>query len=268
MTDVTVFAIPVFVLTLILEGFILYKKGTPYEAKDTAASLSGGLGSVVVKAFWKVITFWCYSALYEYRLFEVGTGVAAWIMLIFAEDLIYYIYHRSCHEIRFFWAQHVVHHSSQRYTLGTALRQSWTAPIFGMIFWFPLPLLGFKPEMIFMMSGFSLIYQYWIHTETIRTLGPIEWIMNTPSHHRVHHGKNPQYIDKNHAGIFIIWDRLFGTFEPEGETVQYGITKDVGSYNPVYIQFHEYIAMIREVFTATSWRARWTAVFGRPTGLS
>ena len=196
---------------------------------------------------------------------DVGSGVLAWVLLVVAEDLCYYAYHRVSHEVRLFWAGHVVHHSSRRYTLGTALRQSWTAPVLGMVFWMPLPLLGFRPEWVALMSSFSLLYQYWIHTETIGRLGPLEWVMNTPSHHRVHHGSNPQYIDRNHAGIFIVWDRLFGTFEPEGEKVVYGLTRDVGTYNPVTLQLHEFRAIAHDVQRASSFGEALRRMFENPS---
>lgn len=264
MNEPTVLAIPFFVLTLVIEAFVLYRQGKAYEPWDTAASLSGGLGSLVTKALFKGVTFAVYSWLWEFRLFDPGTGVLAWVLLVPLEDLCYYAYHRTSHEVRLFWAAHVAHHSSERYTLATALRQSWTAPVLQIGFWFPLPLLGFRPEMILLMQSFSLLYQYWIHTETIDRLGPLEWVMNTPSHHRVHHGSNPQYLDRNHAGIFIIWDRLFGTFEPEGERVRYGITKPLGTTNWLVVQFHEYRDIWRDLRHFRSTRARLRAIFGRP----
>ena len=178
--------------------------------------------------------------------------------------LCFYVYHRTSHEIRLFWANHVAHHSSESYTLATALRQSWTAPFIATWFWTPLPLLGFRPEHVLLMSAISLLYQYGLHTETVDRLGPIEWVMNTPSHHRVHHGSNPQYIDRNHAGIFILWDRLFGTFEPEVEKPVYGITTPVGSHNPVVVQFDEFIAIARDVFRARSLREAIHAIVRNP----
>ncbi len=262
MTDPTVLAIPFFVSTMALEGWVLRRRGRGYELKDTLASLSGGLGSLVVNGLLAGGLLAWYRWLYERRLCDPGGGWLAWALLVPAEDVCYYWYHRASHELRLLWATHVAHHSSERYTLATALRQSWTAPLPHFLFWAPLPLLGFRPENIMLMSAFSLIYQYWIHTETIGRLGPLEWVMNTPSHHRVHHGSNPQYLDRNHGGIFIVWDRLFGTFEPERERVVYGVTKPVGSYHPVWIQAHELVAIAREVTQARglgeAWRAVWS----------
>ena len=267
MTEPTIVAIPFFLASLAIEAFVLFRQGHGYEGKDTAASLSGGLGSLVVKGALKAVWFGLFAWLYQYRFFDLGMGALAWLLIIPAEDFCYYWYHRVSHEVRFFWAGHVVHHSSRRYTLATALRQSWTAPVLGMVFWMPLPLLGFRPEMVALMSSFSLLYQYWIHTETIGKLGPLEWVMNTPSHHRVHHGSNPQYIDRNHAGIFIVWDRLFGTFEPEVEKVVYGLTKDVGTYNPVTLQFGEFGDLVRDVRSARSASEALHSIFGNPASV-
>lgn len=264
MHEPTVLAIPFFVLSMMIECFVLWREGRAYDVADTAVSLSGGFGSLAVKAATKVLWFGVFYALYEHRLFDFETSAWSIVALIFAEDFCYYWYHRTSHEVRIFWAAHVAHHSSERYTLATALRQSWTAPVFGVIFWMPLPLLGFRPEHVALMSSFSLLYQYWIHTETIRTLGPLEWIMNTPSHHRVHHGSNPQYIDRNHAGIFIVWDRLFGTFEPEVEKVRYGLTKSLGSHNPLVVQFHEFRDIARDVLRARSLREALYVIFRNP----
>ncbi len=268
MTDVTLYAIPAFIGTLLLEGVLLRKQGHPYEVKDTLASLSGGLGSLVSKALVGGAIGVVQGWLYTHRVASIGSGWAMWLTLPFAEDLAYYCFHRTCHGMRFFWATHVVHHSSQRYTLATALRQSWTSPLFGAVFWMPLPLLGYRPELIALMSGISLLYQYWLHTELIGKLGPFEWIMNTPSHHRVHHGSDEKYLDRNHAGIFILWDRLFGTFQAEEETPTYGLTKNVKTFNPVKIQLLEFQDMLRDVLHAKSWRERLLAVIASPAFLA
>ncbi|MCX5739849.1 MAG: sterol desaturase family protein, partial [Proteobacteria bacterium] len=164
---------------------------------------------------------------------------------LLADDFCYYWFHRLHHEVRFFWAAHVTHHSSQRYNLATALRQSWS-PMTALPFYAPLPLLGFDPLMLVTVHAINLLYQFWIHTELIDRLGPFEWVFNTPSHHRVHHASNPIYLDRNYAGILIIWDRLFGTFEPEREAPIYGLTKNISTYNPVRIAFHEWVAVMRD----------------------
>jgi sterol desaturase/sphingolipid hydroxylase (fatty acid hydroxylase superfamily) len=184
--------------------------------------------------------------------------------LFFADDFSYYCFHRISHECRLFWASHVIHHSSQRFNLGTALRQTWTGNFMSFVFWLWLPLIGFPPVMVLTMQAISLLYQFWIHTELVRHMGPLEWVLNTPSHHRVHHGSNQQYLDRNHAGVLIIWDRMFGTFEPEREKVVYGLTKNLNSYNPLRIAFHEWIDIWRDLRNAQTWKQRLISVFGSP----
>ena len=168
------------------------------------------------------------------------------------DDFSYYWFHRTSHENRFFWASHVVHHSSKHYHLSTALRQTWTGSFYSFIFWLWLPLIGFHPGMIIFQMSISLLYQFWIHTELIQKMPKwIELFFNTPSHHRVHHGSNPIYLDKNHAGILIIWDKLFGTFQPElkSEKVQYGLVVNIKTYNPIFIAFNEWGALFKDLNT-------------------
>ncbi|HEY0751126.1 MAG TPA: sterol desaturase family protein, partial [Chitinophagaceae bacterium] len=196
--------------------------------------------NVIVGFVTKAMIYGLFLILYEYRLFDLNTSAWwYWVLLFFADDLSYYWFHRTAHNVNWFWASHVVHHSSKRYNLAAALRQTWTGNATGsFIFWMWLPLLGFHPIWILFMQQISLIYQFWIHTETIHKLpAPVEYIFNTPSHHRVHHGSDLKYLDKNHAGILIIWDRVFGTFQPEEERPIYGLTKNIESYNPVVIAF-------------------------------
>jgi sterol desaturase/sphingolipid hydroxylase (fatty acid hydroxylase superfamily) len=251
-------ATPVFIALLLLELQLTKRRLPPgakgYERRDSWASLSMGLGNVVVAALTKSLAVGLYFAAYQLRLFEIGAGAAAWVLLFFAEDFCYYWFHRFHHEVRFFWAAHVNHHSSRYFNLSTALRQSFTTPLTGPIFWVPLALLGFHPLMILTAQAVSLIYQFWIHTELIGRLGPLEWVLNTPSHHRVHHGANVEYLDRNYAGILIVWDRLFGSFEPERSPVDYGLTKNIRTFNPFQIAFHEWCAMFRDALRAGSLR--------------
>jgi sterol desaturase/sphingolipid hydroxylase (fatty acid hydroxylase superfamily) len=166
--------------------------------------------------------------------------------------------------VRVFWASHVVHHSSQYFNLSTALRQTWT-PMTYLPFWLPIALLGFKPWMIFTMQAVSLMYQFWIHTERIQTLPRwFEFVFNTPSHHRVHHGSNEIYLDRNYGGIFIIWDRMFGSFQGEGEPVKYGLTKNLRTFSPPKVAFHEWVAVWRDIRAARNWRERFGYAFGGP----
>ena len=258
-------AIPGFVSLLLLEVVLdAVMRRDLYQFKDTAASVTMGTGSIVLSVVNKALMFAAYSAVHRFAIFNIGYQWWAWAILFFAEDLTYYWFHRTSHECRFFWASHVVHHSSQHYNLGTALRQTWTGNFMTFIFWLWLPLIGFAPIMVLTMQSISLLYQFWIHTELVRRMGPLEWVLNTPSHHRVHHGSNQQYLDRNHAGVLIIWDRLFGSFEPEGEKVVYGLTKNINSYNPLRIAFHEWIDIWHDVRKADTWRLKFRYVFGRP----
>ena len=236
-----------------------------YRLKDTLASLGMQAGNIAMNLMMAGIVFAGLSAVYQVRLFSISPSSPwAWVAIFFLDDFIYYWFHRISHECRFFWASHVVHHSSQHYNLGTALRQTWTGNFMTFIFWLWLPLIGFKPIMVLTMQSISLLYQFWIHTELVRRMGPLEWVLNTPSHHRVHHGSNQQYLDRNHAGVLIIWDRLFSSFEPEGEKVVYGLTKNINSYNPLRIAFHEWIDIWRDVRQADTWRLKLRYIFGRP----
>ena len=193
-----------------------------------------------------------------------GQGVAAWAAAIAGWDFIYYWNHRFMHEIRAMWALHVVHHSSERYNLSTALRQP-VADVLGV--WIPYGLMaraGIRPYLISQARAINLLYQYWIHTETIRTLGPAETVLNTASHHRVHHGSNSQYLDRNHGSILIVWDKLFGTFEPEDEPVIYGLTKNIDSFNPAVVASHEYKDILRDVADSDNWSDRLSFVLRGP----
>jgi sterol desaturase/sphingolipid hydroxylase (fatty acid hydroxylase superfamily) len=264
--DLILLAIPVFILSMLAElAYLAHLRKEQreeaqvlgYALKDSAASISMGLGNVAVNLVWKALAFGLYSALYALTPLRLGFGLLTCVALFFADDLAYYWFHRVHHESRLFWASHVIHHSSQRYNLSTAVRQTWT-PFTSWAFWAPLALLGFHPVLIVTAQSVSLLYQFFIHTEAVGKLGALEWVLNTPSHHRVHHGSNPRYLDKNYAGILIIWDRLFGTFQEElaEDRPRYGLTKNLATYNPVRIAFHEYAAIARDVAHARTWRER------------
>ncbi|MEZ4333229.1 MAG: sterol desaturase family protein [Myxococcota bacterium] len=236
-----------------------------YLAPDARASLVMGLGNVAVNGLMKVPTFALFGLLYEYRLFEIGTGAAAWLLLFVAEDLTYYGWHRASHEIRFMWSAHESHHSSRYFNLSTALRQSWTTPFTTPLFYFWLPLAGFHPAMLATQISISLIYQFWIHTELIDRLPrPFEAILNTPSHHRVHHGANVEYLDRNHGGILIVWDRLFGSFAAERAPVVYGLTRNIDTYSPIRIALHDWADLIRAVLRPAPLATRLAHVFAPP----
>lgn len=265
MPDLIALAIPAFLLLLTAEAvFDAVMRRDLYEFRDTLASLSMGVGNVIVNLFSKAMVFGIFTWLHRFSIFHLGYAWWVWLLAFFADDFSYYWFHRASHECRFFWASHVVHHSSQRYNLGTALRQTWTGSFFSFVFWAWMPLVGFTPVMVLTMQAISLLYQFWVHTEVVRRIGPLEQVLNTPSHHRVHHASNPQYIDRNHAGTLIIWDRMFGTFEPEDERCIYGLTRNINSYNPLRIAFHEWRDMWRDVRNAPSVAAKLRYAFGNP----
>jgi sterol desaturase/sphingolipid hydroxylase (fatty acid hydroxylase superfamily) len=267
--DPVTLATPLFILTVILEivlaRFRVVKAN--YETKDTAASLVMGLfstlSSLPVAGLVVAAGLWAY----QHRLFTISMGSpVAWVAIFFLEDVTYYWFHRLSHERRFWWASHVNHHSSQHYNLSTALRQTWTGGIAGTwLLWIPLTLLGFPPAMVAIEKGVSLVYQYWIHTEAIRRMPRwFEAVFNTPSHHRVHHARNPRYLDRNYAGILIIWDRMFGTFQPEldEEACRYGLVHNLGTFNPLRVAFHEWIAIAQDIIRSPRHVAGW--LFGAP----
>ncbi len=250
------YAIPFFVLLLSIEAWFSYREQKKlYETKDTFTSLGLGIGNVITGFFTKALIFGLFTYLYNHRLFTLNAGVWwYWVVLFFADDFSYYWFHRISHHVNYFWASHVVHHSSQHYNLAAALRQTWTGNATGaFLFWAWMPLVGFHPIWILFMQQISLIYQFWIHTETVHKLpAPVEFIFNTPAHHRVHHGSDLKYLDKNHAGILIIWDRLFGSFQPEEERPVYGLTKNIESYNPAVIAFKTWGELLKKAYASGS----------------
>jgi sterol desaturase/sphingolipid hydroxylase (fatty acid hydroxylase superfamily) len=267
-SNLVLYSIPAFFALIALEVLwaTRHPEATGYERRDTAASLSMGVINVLVSAPAKFLSIPYFAWLYEHRFLDLGQPDRwwSWIILLFGEDLCYYWFHRTHHQVRILWAVHVNHHSSRHFNLSTALRQTVLTPFTGPIFWSVLPLVGFPPWMVLTAQAWSLLYQFWIHTEAVDRLGPLEWVMNTPSHHRVHHGKNVRYLDRNHAGIFIIWDRVFGTFERETERVVYGLTKDISTFNPLRIAFHEMAAIARDVARAPDLGAKLGYVFAPP----
>ncbi|NVK53001.1 MAG: sterol desaturase family protein [Flavobacteriaceae bacterium] len=263
------YAIPFFISTVILEVILTVRvKMKTYEYKDALTSISMGLGNVAIGLISKVMVLSVFYFFYTtFHLLKIPFAWWAWIAVLFAEDFIYYWFHRISHENRFFWASHVVHHSSKKYNLSTALRQTWTGSFTSFIFWIPLVIIGFHPVMILVQMSISLIYQYWIHTELITKLPRwFEAVFNTPSHHRVHHATNPQYLDRNHAGIFIIWDKLFRTFEPEVEQPVYGLVKNIETYNPIKIAFLEWFYMCKDAFTSKTSFVNKLNYFMKPPG--
>ena len=251
--DIVNFAVPGFILAILAELFWIHLKGRGgrYEARDALTSLLMGAGNVAAGILLGFVGWWFFNWLWQFRIFNLGTSLWVVALCFVLDDLRYYFVHRFGHRVRWVWASHVNHHSSQRYNLTTALRQTWTGTFtFMMVVRTPLLLLGFHPAMIVFVGGVNLIYQFWIHTEAIDKMPRwFEAIMNTPSHHRVHHGRNPRYLDSNYAGVFIIWDKMFGTFVPEmpDEPVEYGLVQNLGTFNPLRVAFHEWISLFRDV---------------------
>ncbi|CAN5401860.1 sterol desaturase family protein [soil metagenome] len=270
MSNLVLFSIPAFIVLMVIEGLYTRNHLGPrihgYGLADTRTSLLMGVFNVIINGATKFAMIPFFAWVYEHRIANLGHVDRAWswIVLLFAEDLTYYWFHRLHHEVRFLWAAHIVHHSSERFNLSTALRQPLLTPFTGPLFWAPLALVGFPPVMIFTAQAWSLLYQFWIHTEEVDRRGPLEWIMNTPSHHRVHHGANVEYLDRNHAGIFILWDRFFGTYEREDDRVVYGLTKNLHTFNVAKVGFHDVAAMVRDVRRAPTLGAKLGYIFAPP----
>jgi sterol desaturase/sphingolipid hydroxylase (fatty acid hydroxylase superfamily) len=250
--DVVQMAVPLFVVAILLElaWITLKRRGGRYETRDALTSLAMGAGNVIEGLLLGFVAYGYFTFMWQFRLFDPGTGVAVIVLCFILNDLAYYWIHRFGHRIRWVWAAHVVHHSSQHYNLTTALRQTWTGTFtLMMLVKTPLILLGFHPAMVIFVSGLNLIYQFWIHTEAINKMPRwFEAVMNTPSHHRVHHGRNPRYLDANYAGVLIIWDKMFGTFVAEEETPEYGLVFNLGTFNPLRVATHEWVGIFKDVF--------------------
>lgn len=248
-----IYAIPVFLVAVGIElWFTKDKFPNLYGGKDFWVSIAMGILSSVVEFIPKVFAFMAFYFLHELSPLSdvVGRQWWAWVTLFFLDDFSYYWFHRLNHEVRLFWAGHVPHHSSIHYNLGTALRQGVGERIHKFIFWLWLPVLGFDPLMIFIVISVNLIYQFFVHTETVDKLPSwFEAIFNTPSHHRVHHASNIRYLDRNHAGVLIIWDKLFGTFSQEvnEEKPVYGLTENINFYQPAKVATHEYGAIWQDL---------------------
>jgi len=252
------YSIPIFFLLIGIELLVdKIQKTRLYRFYDAITNLSCGIGQQVVGIFMKVFSVGAYAWLYEnYSPFKGQVPNTWWsIMLLFiGVDFFYYWFHRLAHEISVMWGSHVVHHQSEEYNLTVALRQAWLQGAFSWFFYLPLAFLGFDPLVFVSIAGFQTLYQFWIHTKTINKLpAAFEYVFNTPSHHRVHHGVNPKYIDRNHGGTLIIFDRMFGTFQAEEEEVVYGITKPANSWNPLWVNFEYWMELFRDAFRASKW---------------
>ena len=242
-TNYMALAIPFFILSMLLEIIISYFKGDKlYRFNDSISNLSNGLGQQAIGVFSRVVAMYCYTWFYNnysLQLISENTPMNFLIAMIVA-DFAYYWFHRASHRINFLVGSHVVHHQSEEYNLSVAMRQSWITRFYSWFFYLPLAFLGASPETFMTVMSFVIIYQFWVHTQYIGKLGFLEHIVVTPSHHRVHHGRNPKYVDRNHGAILIIWDKMFGTFQAEEEEVVYGIINQANTWNPLYANVRHY----------------------------
>lgn len=241
-----------------------------YHLQDAATSITMGIGNQVVGLIGgSAFVAWCYTWVYQFRIIEEMPISFLTVSICFVlDDFCYYWFHRVSHERRWFWSSHIVHHSSTHYNLATALRQTWTGAVgFTFIFSLPLMLIGFPVEAVLFVGGVNLVYQFWIHTEVVDKMPDwFEAVFNTPSHHRVHHATNPQYLDANYAGVFIVWDKLFGSFVPEqaSDRPVYGIVKNIDTYHPFKVAFNEWLNLFADIRQAKSVREIWCYLFAAP----
>jgi sterol desaturase/sphingolipid hydroxylase (fatty acid hydroxylase superfamily) len=266
-TSYIVLAIPVFFLLIgieVLAARLLERDY--YRLNDSIADLSCGILQQLFEVFAKGLIFGGYVWVYEsHRFATLPSGSAlVWVAGFLGVDFLYYWFHRTSHEVSAVWATHVVHHQSEEYNLAVALRQGSFQSSMSWVFYLPLALAGLPPLVFLTLSSINTLYQFWIHTRLIGRLGPLEAVFNTPSHHRVHHGRDPKYIDRNHGGTLIVWDRLFGTFQAEEEEPVYGITRPLASWNPVWANFHVWAELLELARRARRWRDRLRVFVARP----
>ncbi len=275
--DLIAIAVPFFLLALLLELFIDWRRGGGlYRSNDAINSLSAGILSTTTGYFTKILPLLAWGfVLQNFALIDMqrewfdfsATGLALWVIAALAWDFCYYWFHRFSHEISVLWAAHAVHHQSEDYNLSTALRQTSTGFLFGWIFYLPLFLIGFPLDVLIIVNAINLIYQFWVHTQVVRRMGVLDRILVTPSNHRVHHAQNERYIDKNYGGMLILWDRLFGTFEDEAanEPVVFGVRKPLANWNPIWANLQVYDYLLFDARNASSWRDK-IGVWLRRTG--
>ncbi|CAN5670558.1 sterol desaturase family protein [soil metagenome] len=255
------------------EGLVqTFVRRIAYDWRAFAASIADAIGRRAVDALGLSIAAPVFAWAYTHRVstIEWATPIAFALLLV-GQEFCYYWYHRMAHRVRWFWATHSVHHSPNELTLAAALRLGWTGKLTGTaIFFAPLVWLGFPPLAVVGALAANLAYQFWLHAPWMPRLGPLEWIFNTPTHHKVHHASNLEYIDRNYGGVLIVFDRLFGTFVDERADVKirYGLTTPITTHNPLRIAMHEWLAMGRDLWAARGWRARIDVVFGPPGGRS
>ena len=273
MTDLTVAQVyavgaPIILALIFIEALISnLQKASYYKKEDTLCTVGLLTGNILMVFAVKGLTLALHFYLYQFRLFDLASMIplwAMWALTFILIDLVFYIYHRISHRSRFLWAIHMSHHSSEEMNFAVSFRQAWLGPVSKIPFFILLPLIGLDPTIIAVAGVISTLWGIFGHTQVIGKLGPIEWIFNTPSHHRVHHGANEQYIDKNYGNLLIIWDRMFGTFEPEKANVRYGLVKNVNTFNPIKITLMEWSSIFKDMSKAPNLKDSFNIFFGPP----
>ena len=273
MTDLTVAQVyavgaPIILTLIFIEALISnLQNASYYKKEDTLCTIGLLTGNILMVFAVKGLTLALHFYLYQFRLFDLASMIPLWVMWILTFiliDLVFYIYHRISHRSRFLWAIHMSHHSSEEMNFAVSFRQAWLGPVSKIPFFILLPLIGLDPTIIAVAGVISTLWGIFGHTQVIGKLGPIEWIFNTPSHHRVHHGANEQYIDKNYGNLLIIWDRMFGTFEPEKANVRYGLVKNVNTFNPIKITLMEWSSIFKDMSKAPNLKESFNIFFGPP----
>ena len=273
MTELTVTQVyavgaPIILALIFIEVLISnLQNASYYKKEDTLCTIGLLTGNILMVFAIKGLTLALHFYLYQFRLFDLASIIplwAMWILTFILIDLVFYIYHRISHKSRFLWAIHMSHHSSEEMNFAVSFRQAWLGPLSKIPFFIVLPLIGLDPTIIAVAGVISTLWGIFGHTQVIKKLGPLEWIFNTPSHHRVHHGANEQYIDKNYGNLFIIWDRMFGTFELEKERVKYGLVKNVNTFNPIKITLMEWNSILKDLNKASNIKESFNIFFGPP----
>jgi len=252
-----------------LEGLVqTFVRRVPYDWRAYGASLGDALGRRAVDALGLSIAAPVLAWAFAHRVQSLSLSTpGAFALLFVGQEFLYYWYHRAAHRVRWFWATHAVHHSPNELTLAAALRLGWTGKLSGSaIFFAPLVWLGFPPVAVLATLGANLLYQFWLHAPWMPRLGPLEWVLNTPTHHKVHHASNPEYLDCNYGGVLIVFDRLFGTFIDLRDDVlpRYGLTTPLVTHNPIRIALHGWLALARDLQAASGLRAKARVLFGPP----
>ena len=268
-SDVYLVGVPIIVSLILLEVFISsWQSKSYYKKNDTWCTLGLLSGNILAGFLIKGTIIIFHIFLYKFRIIDLVSIVPIWVLWILTFvfiDLVFYIYHRLSHRVRFLWAIHMSHHSSKEMNFAVSFRQAWFGPVSKVPFFMVLPILGLDPLMIAVAGVISTLWGVVGHTQLIGKLGMLEWVFNTPSHHRVHHGSNPEYIDKNYGNLLIIWDRMFGTFQPEERTVNYGMVNNVNTFNPIKITTMGWNKIFKDIRTASSFKESLGHFFGPPT---